>query len=70
MIVRVNQPNCIACGICIKSCPEPGAITRNSGDDNGDTVNGKRRVSINTAICKTCLLCVSACPKKAIVAED
>jgi len=68
MIVRVNQSNCIGCGICITSCPEPGAITRNSGDDGG--INGKRRVSINPALCKMCLLCVSACPKKAIAAED
>ncbi|MDR2591288.1 MAG: 4Fe-4S binding protein [Chitinispirillales bacterium] len=66
MTVKVNQSNCIACGICIKSCPEPGAITRNgNGNDNGN-----RRVSINTALCKICLLCVSVCPKKAIVTED
>jgi pyruvate ferredoxin oxidoreductase delta subunit len=65
MIVKVNQSNCIACGICIKSCPEPGAIIRNSGDSDG-----KRRVSINPAQCKMCLLCVSVCPKKAIVSED
>ncbi|MDR2693173.1 MAG: 4Fe-4S binding protein [Chitinispirillales bacterium] len=68
MTVTVNQPTCVACGICVKSCPEPGAITRNRGDDGGN--NGKQRVSINPALCKMCLLCVSACPKKAIVAED
>jgi len=67
MTVKVNQSTCIACGICIKSCPEPGAITRNSGNDDGD---GKRRVSINPALCKMCLLCASVCPKKAIDSED
>jgi Pyruvate/2-oxoacid:ferredoxin oxidoreductase delta subunit len=64
MPVTVIKSVCVACGICVKSCPEPGAIVRGAAD--GD---GKRRVSINPALCKTCLLCVSACPKKAIAAE-
>jgi Pyruvate/2-oxoacid:ferredoxin oxidoreductase delta subunit len=65
MVVTVTQSNCVACGICIKSCPEPGAITRDAAGSDG-----KRRVSVNPALCKTCLLCVSACPKNAIVTED
>ncbi|GBU20370.1 hypothetical protein R80B4_00247 [Fibrobacteres bacterium R8-0-B4] len=65
MTVTVNQSTCVACGVCIKSCPEPGAITRNN--DGGDA---KRRVSINPALCKMCLLCVSVCPKKAIFTDD
>jgi NAD-dependent dihydropyrimidine dehydrogenase PreA subunit len=65
MVVTVNQSDCVACGICIKSCPEPGAITRNAAGSDG-----KRRVSINPALCKTCLLCVSACPKKTIIVKE
>ena len=48
---------CIACGICVKSCPH-GAITMKGN-----------LPEIDYSKCTGCLTCVNKCPRKTIVSR-
>lgn len=49
---------CIACGQCVKFCPE-GAIEIKE-------INGKNRAVVDFKYCKGCRLCAETCPVEAI----
>ena len=55
MTLRIENKSCIACGKCVKTCPE-GAIKM---ADNLPV--------IDYDVCVNCGKCAEACPRKTIV---
>jgi len=58
-VSRVDQENCIGCGLCESLCPYK-AIRMMKGEDK------KRRAETITASCKGCGICAAHCPVFAI----
>jgi NADH-quinone oxidoreductase subunit I len=58
---QLDVSQCIACGLCERSCPN-GAIKISTAKDEND----KKQLSgykLNFSYCLLCGLCVEACPK-------
>ena len=60
--MKVDEKNCIACGICVAVCP-----TRALRKENA---NGQLIRYFNSALCTNCHLCSEACPQKVISFEE
>ncbi len=58
IVSKVDQDNCIGCGICTSLCPY-GAIIM-------EKVGKKRKAKTVSASCKACGICASRCPTFAI----
>lgn len=56
--MKVDEKNCIACGICVAVCPT-GALRK-------EYVNNQLIRYLNSALCTDCSLCEEACPKQVI----
>lgn len=54
-IISINQATCIACGACIKDCPE-----------NNIDRNAERKAEIQGQACIKCGHCVAVCPVGAV----
>jgi NADH-quinone oxidoreductase subunit I len=64
MDTATGKPRCVACGICVRACPN-GSIALEVGTDE----NKKKfpeRYDINGGTCMRCGLCVEACPFDAL----
>jgi ferredoxin len=61
-IMKVDEENCIGCGICVAVCPT-GALVKEYAE------NQLVRY-YNSALCSSCALCEEACPQKVIRFEE
>ncbi len=59
---KIDIDKCIACGLCVKICPDTAAGFKK--------IKGKDKAYINYDYCKGCGLCVKECPVKAISSEE
>ncbi|MDH3469541.1 MAG: 4Fe-4S binding protein [Gammaproteobacteria bacterium] len=59
--MKVDEKNCIGCGICVAVCPT-GALRKEYG-------NNQLIRYFNSALCSNCSLCEEACPKQVISFE-
>lgn len=59
--MKVDEKNCIACGICVVVCPT-GALRK-------EYANNQLIRYLNSALCTDCSLCEEACPKQVISFE-
>lgn len=65
---ELDDPKCIACGICANACPNK-VITVTSEKDE----NNKRKLTgyeMNMQYCLFCGLCVESCPTDAILVSQ
>jgi electron transfer flavoprotein alpha subunit/NAD-dependent dihydropyrimidine dehydrogenase PreA subunit len=58
MAISINRDNCVGCGLCIESCPYPGAIVIEDS------------VAVVTDKCVECGACVDSCGSDAIEFEE
>ncbi len=57
----IDKNKCIACGRCIKLCPDAAIDFKK--------VNQQNKANVNYDYCKGCGLCAKECPVKAIIME-
>jgi heterodisulfide reductase subunit A len=62
-VARVDATKCNGAGDCVKICPEEGAITLHTFNENGNEV---QRAVVTPANCTGCGACVGVCPNRAI----
>jgi heterodisulfide reductase subunit A len=62
-VAHVEESICEGTGDCVQACPEEGAITLHSFNENGQET---KRALVTAANCTGCGACVSACPNRAI----
>ena len=53
-VPKFNPEECTSCGICLSSCPDPGALIWKEG----------KMLGIDPTYCKGCMRCVEVCPRK------
>ncbi len=58
MAISINRDNCVGCGLCLDSCPYPGAIVMEDG------------TAVITDKCVECGACVDSCNADAIEFEE
>lgn len=60
---EVDKEKCVACGTCVKFCPE--AVISMINDQQ--SMNNKKKIAdIDYEFCKGCGVCANVCPQKAI----
>ena len=62
-VAHVNLDRCEGTGECVRVCPQDGAISLETFNENGNTF---QRAVIEPANCNGCGVCVSACPTRAL----
>lgn len=58
--VKLAAPGCVACNVCVRTCPSDALRLNHSGPPGTLTVS---TLSQQPALCDGCNFCVSACPK-------
>ena len=62
-VAHVNLDRCEGTGECVRVCPQEGAISLETFNENGNTF---QRAVVEPANCNGCGVCVSACPTRAL----
>lgn len=63
---NVNKNACVACGICVKSCPS-GAIVKVEGEKReGEKLKTGTTYILDFTTCSQCGICVEVCPYDAL----
>jgi len=55
MAVKIDDGECVGCGICVDECPEKAIIL---GENN--------LAIVDESLCTDCGICIEACPNIAI----
>jgi len=65
---EVDEKKCIACGTCVKFCPEAVISLEacNIKQKTKKSIEPKKIASIDYDFCKGCGVCANVCPTKAI----
>ena len=61
---EVDGKKCVACGSCVKFCPE-AVISMTNEQRTGN--KNKKIARIDYDFCKGCGVCANVCPEKAII---
>ena len=57
MTAKVNNEDCVGCGICVDECPASAITIEND------------KAKVDEAACSDCGTCAESCPNEAITVE-